>query len=148
MTRSRRVEMTGKAIALVAIGVIALGGVGSALGDLGEDDSEAQLSELELRKDDSSDDVELVDDDQDDGDGNSQNPETQSGENTGGTADTRGTGADGDTGDGDATAGNDGTGGGDNSYVAPAEDSYVAPAPAPAPAYEYDGGSDDGGSDG
>jgi len=159
--------MTGKAIALLAGGLIAAAGVGSALGDLGGDDHDDPIDALEVRKDDSGSDVELVDEEDDRGDGGrdddsrdgsggkdaesrhgtqapSQDPQTGSGDRTGGTGNSAGTGWPGDT-DGDATAGNDGTGGGDNSYVAVADDSYAAPAPAPAPAYDY---SDDGGTDG
>jgi hypothetical protein len=165
--------MTGKAIALLAGGLIAAAGVGSALGDLGGDDNDDPIDALEVRKDDSGSDVELIDEEDDRGDGGrdddsrgndgrgdgsrgkgadsgqggqapSQDPQTGSGGGTGGTGNTGGTGWPGDT-DGDVTGGNDGTGGGDNSYVAVADDSYAAPAPA----YEYGGEySDDGGSDG
>jgi hypothetical protein len=160
--------MTIKAIALIAAGLIAAGGVGSALADLDDSDKrDAALQELEARKDDSSDDVELVDDEDDrdpdrggdsrgDRDAPTQDPQTGSGDQTGpGTGQTGGTGWEGDT-DGDHNGGNEGTGGGENSYVAAApaggygDDSggYVAPSPAPAPPsdYSYDGGS--GGSDG
>jgi len=158
--------MNGTTMALLAGGLIAAGGVGTAIGDLGDRDRDRPPQELEVRKDDGFDDVELVDE-EDDGTGDggsddrsrdrsgersgaslSQDPQTGSGDKTGGTAQTAGTGYQGDTGDGDATAGNDGSAGGDNSYAAPvADDGYVAPAPA-APAY-YGGGSDDGGgSDG
>ena len=160
--------MDAKTVALLAGGLLAAGGVGTAIGDLGDDAREKEPSELEIRKDDRGADVELVDDDEGGDGGNdrskdrdhnnskdrsqsaaiSQDPDTRSWGGTGDTKQTAGTGPSGNTGDGDATAGNDGTGGGDNSYVAPAADAgYVAPAPA-APAY-YGGGSDDGGgSDG
>jgi hypothetical protein len=160
--------MNAKALALLAGGLVAAGGVGTAIGDLGSDDSERgrSFTDLELRKDDGSDDIELVDDEDDRGDGNrgdddptrdrsaqsngpTQDPKTGSGDNTGGTGNTAGTGWTGDT-DGDWTDGNDGTGGGDNTVAAPAADSYVAPAPAPAHhVYGDDGGSySGGGSDG
>lgn len=147
--------MTTKTAALLAGGLIAAAGVGTAVGDIGSDDDgrERPPQELEVRKDDRYDDVELVDEEDDDRDDRSrdrsqpsaptQDPKTGSGDNTGGTGNTKGTGWTGDTFDGDRTDGNDGTGGGDNSYVAPAADSYAAPAPAPAPAYY---GGDDGGS--
>jgi hypothetical protein len=157
--------MDVKAIALLAGGLIAAGGVGSALADLDDGGRDDMFRELEVRKDDGSDDVELVDEEDDRGDGGgdnsrngesrhdqpSQDPQTGSGHDTGpGTGQTAGTGWEGDT-DGDMTGGNDGTSGGNNSYVAQpadyADDSgYVAPAPAPAADYSYDGGS--GGSDG
>jgi hypothetical protein len=153
--------MNPKAVAVLAGGVVAVAGVGTAIGDLGPDDEDDRpLQELEVRKDDGSDDVELVEEEDDRGDGDNdrdrsarggaqaqdqgptQDPQTGSGDNTGGTGNTAGTGWTGDT-DGDWTDGNDGTGGGDNTYAAPAVDSYAAPAPAPAPAYY---GDDDGGS--
>jgi hypothetical protein len=149
--------MTAKIIA-IAIGiVVAIGGVATAIGDIGSDEREEQIGQVDLRKDDLGNDVELVDEedddrngDKDDRDGDTrQDPATGSGDRTGGTHRTAGTGYSGDTGDGDATAGNDGTGGGDNSYVAPAsDDGYVAPAPAPAPAYGDDASYSGGGSDG
>jgi hypothetical protein len=151
--------MNAKALALMAGGLVAAAGVGTAIGDLGsDDDGDRPLRELELRKDDGAGDVELVDeeDDRDDdksGDksrGPTQDPQTGSGDRTGGTNHTPGTGWSGDTGDGDATPGNDGTNGGENTYVEAAGD-YVAPAPTPAPAPAYygsdDGGSYSGGSD-
>ena len=100
--------MNAKAIALLAGGLVAAGGVGTAIGDLGSDDSEREraFSELEVRKDDGSDDVELVDDeDGGRGDGSDrgggdersrdrsvqtnrpeQDPNTGSGDRTAGTA--------------------------------------------------------------
>ena len=156
--------MNGTTMALLAGGLIAAGGVGTAIGDLGDRDRDRPPQELEVRKDDGFDDVELVDEDDDGkGDGSrddrsgdrsgaslSQDPQTGSGDNTARTAQTAGTGYQGDTGDGDATAGNDGSAGGDNSYVAPAADEgYVAPAPAAPVYYGDDGGSySGGGSDG
>jgi hypothetical protein len=154
--------MTAKIIA-IAIGiVVAIGGVATAIGDIGSDDPEEQIAQVDLRKDDLGNDVELVDEDDDDRDRDKdtgdrtggpgdtgQNPATGSGDRTGGTHRTAGTGYSGDTGDGDATGGNDGTGGGDNSYVAPvSDDGYAAPAPAPAPAYGDDASYSGGGSDG
>jgi hypothetical protein len=149
--------MNTKALALMAGGLVAAAGVGTAIADLGgDDDGGRSFSELELRKDDGAGDVELIDEEDDprDGDGSgdgnggtgdggdrgagpAQDAQTGSGDSTGiVTGNTAGTGWEGDT-DGDLTAGNDGSGGGDNSYVAPVADSadgYVAPAPAPAPA--------------
>ena len=116
--------MNGTTMALLAGGLIAAGGVGTAIGDLGDRDRDRPPQELEVRKDDGFDDVELVDED-DDGKGD-------------GSRDDR------------TPAGNDGSAGGDNSYVAPAADEgYVAPAPAAPVYYGDDGGSySGGGSDG
>jgi hypothetical protein len=150
----RKVKMTlGRLAVLALIPVLLLGTVGVVLADDGPDADDDPVRSVELRKDDSAGDVDLVEDEDDDSDkdtGDADNTNgndgTDGGENTGDGDDTAG-----DDGDrtGDATAGNDGTAGGDNTPVpvapAPAvEPAPVAPAPAPAPSYD-DGYSDDGG---
>jgi hypothetical protein len=117
-------------ILLVALcGLIAVGGVGAALADDG-DESLGSFEAIDVRKDDSGTDTELVDDDED-GDGDGDGDKTAGDDGTG----------QGHNHDADATGGDDGTGGGDNSEdVAPAP----APAESPAPAPVYDDYSDDG----
>lgn len=129
--------MTARILIIVLCGIVATAGVGAALADDG-DEASTSIDPIEVRKDDSPTDTELVDDEPAD-------DPTGDGDKTRGDD---GTGA-GHNHDGDATGGDDGTNGGDNSE-------YVAPAPAPAPVYDdYSddagyayGGSDDGGSDG
>ena len=93
------------------------------------------MNPIDVRKDDSSADAELVDDEADD-------------DHTGDRDHTLGDDGtdDGHNNDGDATAGNDGSSGGDNSEAAPAAASAPAPAPAPEPAPVYDDYSDDAGA--
>jgi hypothetical protein len=133
--------MTVKIVVLMVAGVLAVVGVGTAIADLGSsDDSEGPAQNIELRKDDSGADTELVDEeDEGDGDGTRGDDGTRGGNNTG---------------DRDGTRGNDGTSGGNNTPVAASvNEVHVAPPPAPAPApalapaYSDDGGgySDDGG---
>ena len=129
-------------IAILATAVVT-GGVTAALADDADERPDA-LESVELRKDDSSPDVELVDDDEDDDPtGDRDKTRGDDGTNLGHNHDRDATGGDdgsghGDNTDGDATAGDDGSSGGDNSEVA------VAPAPEPAPAPVYDDYSDDG----
>jgi hypothetical protein len=121
--------MTAKILILALCVVVAIGGVGAALADDG-DDEVGTMDPIEVRKDDSSAGTELVDDDPDD-------------DPTGDGDQTRGDdGTDwGHNHDRDATGGDDGTDGGDNSDVP------AAPAPAyDAPAPVYDDYSDDGGA--
>ena len=158
--------MSVRILIIALCGVVAVAGVSAALAD-GDDEEVASLGAIDLRKDDSSADAELVDDDPDDdptGDGdktrgddgtrwghNHNHDSTAGDDGTGGGDNTDGDATRGDDGtswghnhDRDATGGDDGTGGGDNSeYVAPAP--AAAPAPAPAPAPVYDDYSDDGG---
>jgi hypothetical protein len=120
-------------IAILATAVVT-GGVTAALADDADERPDA-LESVELRKDDSSADTELVDDDEDDDPtGDRDKTRGDDGSNLGHNHDR------------DATGGDDNTGGGDNSEVA------VAPAAEPAPAPVYDDYSDDGyaygGSDG
>ena len=93
------------------------------------------MNPIDVRKDDSSADAELVDDEADD-DPTGDRDQTRGDDGTN----------DGHNDDGDASAGDDGSSGGDNSEVDPA----AAPAPAPAPAAEpapvYDDYSDDAGA--
>jgi hypothetical protein len=166
-TTKEAMMVSGKVLAGLLAGLLALGGVGAALADDGSDDRLAALDAVDVRKDDAAADVELEDDSDDrddqtgDGDNTKGDDDTNGGNDTGDRDSTRGfdgsgggdntpdrdntAGNDGtDQGhntDGDATAGNDGSDGGDNSEVAPA----AAAAPAPAPAPVYDGYSDDGG---
>lgn len=129
--------MNAKAIALIAGGLVAAAGVGNAIGDLGSGERERELPEVDVRKDDAGDDVDLVDDDDRDRDKGG----STGGSDRTGRADTR------DRGDGDATRGNDGTGGGDNTDAAASPAPAPAPpAPAPAPAPAYDGGDASGDS--
>ena len=114
-------------IALLALAaVVAFGGLtavaANVFGD--DDDGSVAVRDVELRKDDDVGEVELVADDEPEGDGDDTrgNDGTRRGDNTGDRDDTRGDdgtrGGD-NTGDGDATAGNDGSAGGDNSYAPP-----------------------------
>jgi hypothetical protein len=116
--------MSARILIIALCGLVVVGGVSAALAD---DDGEQTepLNPIDVRKDDSAADAELVDDEPDDdptGDGD----KTRGDDGTGW----------GHNHDRDATGGDDGTDGGDNSE-------YVAPAPAPAPV--YDDYSDDGG---
>ena len=112
-------------VAILATAVVA-GGVTAAVADSGEGQPDA-LEAVELRKDDATADVELVDDDDnDDPTGDRDKTRGDDGTSLGHNHDV------------DATGGDDGTAGGDNSEVA------VAPAPEPAPAPVYDDYSDDG----
>lgn len=141
--------MTVKILILALCGVVALAGVGAFADDGGE--KNASLEPIEVRKDDSAADAELVDDDRDDDPtGDRDKTPGDDGTNAGHNHDD------------DATGGDDGSAGGDNSEAAaapaPAAGPAPAAAPAPAPAPVYDdysddagyayGGSDDGGSDG
>jgi hypothetical protein len=116
--------MTAKILIIALCGVIAVGGVGAALADDG-DDQVGSLEPIDVRKDDSLGGTELVDDEPDD-------DPTGDGDKTRGDDGTSW----GHNHDHDSTANDDGTGGGDNSE-------YVAPAPAADPV--YDDYSDDGG---
>jgi hypothetical protein len=124
--------MSVRILIIALCGVIAVGGVGAALADDGDDDG-GSLEAVDLRKDDAGADAELVDDEPND-------DPTGDGDKTRGDDGTSW----GHNNDHDSTAGHDGTDGGDNSE-------YVAPEPAPAPAAEpasapvYDDYSDDGG---
>lgn len=146
--------MTARMLLLAIVALLAIGGVTSAIADLGGTDD---ASGVELRKDDSLGEVELVDDDDEgDGDDTRGNDGTGGGDNTGDRDNTRGddgTNGGDNTGDGDNTGGNDGTDGGDNTRVAtppapapaPAAAAPPAPAPVQAPPAVHDY-SDDGGS--
>jgi hypothetical protein len=152
--------MSARILIIALCGVVAIGGVGAALADDG-DEQIGSLDPVDLRKDDSLGDAELVDDEPNDdptGDGdktrgddgtswghNNDHDSTAGHDGTGGGDNTDGDNTWGDDGtnwghnnDHDSTGGHDGTSGGNNSE-------YVAPAPAPAPAPVYDDYSDDGG---
>jgi hypothetical protein len=123
--------MSARILILTLCGLVAIGGVSAAIAD-DSDDETATLNPVELRKDDSAPDTELVDDDEgDDPTGDRDKTRGDDGTNWG------------HNNDHDSTAGHDGTSGGNNSEVAPA----VAPAPAaaPAPAPVYGDYSDDAG---
>jgi hypothetical protein len=115
-------------IAILATAVVT-GGVTAALADDSGDPPDAYEA-VELRKDDSAADTELVEDDEDDATGDRDKTRGDDGTNLGHNHD------------------RDATGGDDNTEVAAAP----APEPAPAPAPVYDDYSDDGyaygGSDG
>ena len=118
--------MSARILIIALCGVVAIGGVGAALADDG-DEQIGSLDPVDLRKDDSLGDAELVDDEPND-------DPTGDGDKTRGDDGTSW----GHNNDHDSTGGHDGTSGGNNSE-------YVAPAPAPAPAPVYDDYSDDGG---
>ena len=131
--------MTVKILLLALCGVVALAGVTGAFADDGGEPTEA-LEPIEVRKDDSAAEVELVDDDRDD-DPTGDRDETRGDDGTNA----------GHNNDGDATGGDDGTDGGDNSEAAasaapaPVAAPEPTPAPAAAPAPAYDDYSDDAG---
>ena len=118
--------MTIKMLIAALCGVIAVAVVSAAVADHG-DDRAGSFDPIEVRKDDSAADTELVDQEPDD-------DPSRDGDKTRGDDGTSW----GHNHDRDSTGGDDGTGGGDNSE-------YVAPAPTPAPAPVYDDYSDDGG---
>jgi hypothetical protein len=167
--------MFGRLTVFGLVAALVLVGVGAAIGDDGSDDV-AALEEIQLRKDDATGDVELVDDEGDDdltGDRDKTRGDdgTHGGDNTGdgdGTDGNDGTSHGDNTPDGDDTEGNDGTGGGDGtgddasagfgrddtlgdggpSYDGDTAAPAAAPAPAPAPAPVYDYSDDEGAYDG
>jgi hypothetical protein len=114
--------ITAKLLAVALATVVVVGG-GVAVADLVSADDADDISPIELRKDDAASDVELVDDDEDEGDRD----------------DTRG--------DRDDTRSDNTRGGGDtrSDYTAvPGAAPPPAPAAAPAPAYSDDGGRSGG----
>ena len=117
--------MTARILLIALCGVLAGAGVSAALADDG-DDQVGSMDPIDVRKDDSLADTELVDDHADD-------------DPTGDRDQTRGDDGTnwGHNHDRDATGGDDGTVAGDDSE-------YVAPAPAPAPPV-YDDYTDGGG---
>jgi hypothetical protein len=134
-------------IALIALcGLVAIGGVSAAIADNGDGDETAGVGPVDVRKDDTAADTDLVDDEDDD-EPTGDRDKTRGDDGTNGGDNSDGDRTAGDDGtswghnnDRDATGGDDGTAGGDNSEVA------VAPAPAPAAAATpvYDDYSDDG----
>jgi hypothetical protein len=151
--------MTARILIIGICAVLAATGVGAAVAD-DDGDRFATLDPVEVRKDDSIPDAELVDDEPDDDPtGDRDKTRGDDGTNWGHNHDHDSTGNDdgtggGDNTDGDRTAGDDGTGwgnnhdrdatAGDDGTGAGDDSEYVAPAPAEAPA-AYDDYSDDGG---
>ena len=116
--------MTARILLIALCGVLAVTGVGAVVAD-DDDDRFGSLDPIEVRKDDSLADTELVDDGDDDPTGDRDQTRGDDGTSRGHNHDH------------DATGGDDGTAAGDDSE-------YVAPAPAPAPPV-YDDYTDDGG---
>jgi hypothetical protein len=136
--------MTTRILLIALCGLVAIGGVSAAIADDGSDET-GSVSPVDVRKDDTGNDTELVDEEPDD-DPTGDRDQTRGDDGTNGGDNSDGDKTAGDDGtswghnvDHDATGGDDGTGGGDNSEVA------VAPVPAADPAPVYDDYSDDAG---
>ena len=108
--------MAGRTLIIILAAIIAVGGIATAFASMGDDDPQ-RVSEVEVRKDDATEDEAVVDDTPD----NDPDPDTRAragdGDDTRGDDGTRGgenTRDDRTRGDGDNTRGDDGTRGGEN----------------------------------